>query len=172
MSATILTTEEKITKELIEQRLHTAKKASDVGKIVSGAKAEVAQQTKLTKQLKKQNFLMQRLNSSSKQFAGNMVSAFALAAGATGATKVGQDFEATAIAINTASGSAEAGAKNLEFLRQQARRLGIDYTSSAKGLSQLLAAGEGVLSQEDLRNVFLGVTEASRIDTTKLLYVL
>ena len=158
-----LTVEEESTKRNIEQGIRQGTSLTQMRKMVRLEMQRLRTTQRITKEEQKQSFLLQRMQASSKQLAGNMVSAFAVTAGVGGAVKLGQDLESAQIAINAASGSAEMGAENMKFLRQEARRLGVDVVQGAKGLSQLLAAGEGVLPQEDLRNIFTGVTEASTV---------
>lgn len=112
--------------------------------------------------MNKQNFLMQRMTASSKQFAGNMFSAFAVAGVTAGVTKVGQDFEAvnnTMLAVS--KDSIDAG-NNFKFVRDEAYRLGLGLTESAKGYAKMLAA-KGTLKKSEIEGLFTGVSELSTV---------
>lgn len=64
--------------------------------------------------------------------------------------------------LRVATGSAEAGAQEMKFLREQAERLGFDLRSSAQAYAQFAAATrETALEGEDTRQIFLGVVEAT-----------
>ena len=55
----------------------------------------------------------------------------------------------------------EAGKEQLEFVRQEANRLGLEMTSAANGYAQLAAAAKNLnISQEETQQVFSGVANA------------
>ena len=64
-------------------------------------------------------------------------SLFALLEGTQAINRVGQQFESLEASMLIASGSAEQAEKDLEFVRETARRLGIDLITAAKGFQQL-----------------------------------
>lgn len=64
--------------------------------------------------------------------------------------------------LDFAAGGARAGAKELEFLRLEAKRLGFDMLSSAQGFTMLSAAARGTaLEGKGARDIFTGVSEAA-----------
>ncbi len=69
-----LTLKQKQAKDAIIQAINTAKNADEL-------KRATRHHTRVLNSMEKQNFLMERMKSSSKQFAGNMIGAFAVAAG-------------------------------------------------------------------------------------------
>ncbi|BAV80945.1 hypothetical protein [Vibrio phage RYC] len=115
-----------------------------------------------TGKLRQQNFMMQRLNGSAKEFAGNYVSAFALAAGVGGITTVGQNFESVRNTMLAVSEDAEAAGKNFGFVREEAYRLGLDLTEAGRGFAKMLSA-RGNMSVEDTEAAFSGVAEMSTL---------
>lgn len=56
----------------------------------------------------------------------------------------------------------EAGKEQLEFVRQEANRLGLEMTSAANGYAQLAAAAKNLnITQEETQQVFSGVASAA-----------
>lgn len=111
-----------------------------------------------TKEKKKQSFLQQRLNNSARQFAGNYVSAFAVAGAGVGATRVGQEFESVNNTMLAVSENAEAAGSNFQFVRDEAFRLGLGLKESAKGFAKMVAA-RGEMTIEETKEAFKGVAE-------------
>ncbi|AGG57825.1 hypothetical protein VPBG_00053 [Vibrio phage helene 12B3] len=111
---------------------------------------------------KKKSFLVSRMEASSKEFAGNMVSAFAVAAGGVYVTQTGQNLEAVRNTMLTVSEDAQAAGENLEFVKEQSMRLGVGFKESAKQYAKMVAA-QGEMSDDDLRNSFLGLAEMSTV---------
>lgn len=114
------------------------------------------------KRLKKQHFLMQRMESSSKQMAGNMVSAFALGAVGTGIVTTGQNFEAINNTMLAVSADSKEAAENLKFVRDEAFRLGSDFTESGRAFSKMLS-NRGEMSIQQTKEAFLGVAEQAAV---------
>lgn len=66
--------------------------------------------------------------------------------------------------FNFASGSIAGGAQELQFVRQEAERVGISFTAAAGGYSSLLAASRGTnVGIAETRELFLGIAEASAV---------
>lgn len=76
------------------------------------------------------------------------------------AVQTGLAWEAQTRALNTATGSAADGAKELAFLRAETSRLGLNLDGLTGTYGKFLAASKA-LSREDQRELFLGVAEAS-----------
>lgn len=139
----------------VKNRLETAKTADEVKMIV-------AQERARTKLYRQQSFLMKRMTSSSQQLAGNMVSAFALAAGGGAIIRTGQNFEAVNNTMLAVSENTEQAGENFEFVQQEAYRLGLGLTESAKGFAKMVAA-RGEMSLDDTKEAFKGVAEMSTL---------
>lgn len=105
---------------------------------------------------------MQRMTASSKQFAGNMFSAFAAAGLAAGITKVGQDFESVNNTMLAVSTNAQEAGSNFKFVRDEAYRLGLGLAESGKNFAKMLSA-RGKMSLEDTKKAFSGVAEMSTL---------
>lgn len=141
--------------ENIRARLAKAKTSAEMRKIVAQERASL-------RLAKKKSFLVSRMEASSKEFAGNMVSAFAVAAGGVFITQTGQDLEAVSNTMLTVSGNSELAAENLGFVKEQAMRLGVGFKESSKQYAKMVAA-QGDLSDTDLRESFLGMAEMSTV---------
>ncbi|AUR92159.1 tape measure protein [Vibrio phage 1.170.O._10N.261.52.C3] len=152
----------KVHKAALDAKLSRAKSAKEVQRIVREQQRLLVLHKQSTKQLQKQNFLVQRMTSSSKQFAGNMVGAFAVAAGAGAVTTVGQDFEAVRNTMLAVSEDSEAAGENFKYARNEAYRLGLGLKESAKGYAKLIAA-RGDMSMTDVQNLFTGTAEMSTL---------
>lgn len=112
--------------------------------------------------MQKQNFLQDRLTASSKQMAGNYVSAFAAAGGVTAVTTVGQNFESIGNTMLAVSENSQQAQENLAFVREEALRLGVSYQDSARSFSKMLPA-RGNMSLEQTKELFSGVSEMSTL---------
>lgn len=124
--------------------------------------AQLRTATQLTSAANKRNFAMQRMKASSKQIAGNMVSAFAVTAGVASATKIGQDFESIGNTMLAVSENSDSAGTNMKFVRDEAYRLGLNLKESTKGYAKMLAA-RGNMSVADAKSSFTGVAEMSTL---------
>lgn len=122
----------------------------------------VSLQKQTEKSLEKQSFIMRRINSSSQQFAGNMVSAFAAASGFAGIVKVGQDFESVNNTMLSVSENAADSQENLKFAQDEAYRLGLNYKDTAKNYAKMMAAKNN-FSKDQVQNIFLGIAEQATV---------
>lgn len=146
----------------LKEGLATAKTVDDVKDLVAIARRDIREQNKKLRVLQKQNFLMKRMQASSQQIAGNMVSAFAIAAGVASVTKVGQQFESvnnTMLAVST--NTQEAG-ENFKFVRDEAYRLGLGLSESGKNFAKMISA-RGEMSLKDTKAAFTGIAEMSTL---------
>ena len=67
-------------------------------------------------------------------------------------------------ALKVATGSADGAARELEFVGKVADDLGLSFESTAQGYSKLAAAAKGTaLEGQNARDIFIGVSEASRV---------
>ncbi len=150
-----LSTSEKETREAIKTSIANAKTAKEVRNAFRFHKNNTAQ-------LQKQQFLMRRMQQSSEQFAGNMVSAFAIASGGAAITRIGQDFEAVANTMLAVSEDSKEAASNLGFVKDEAFRLGLGLKDASKGFAKMVAA-RGDMSLDDTKEAFKGVAEMSTL---------
>ncbi|CAM0042988.1 tail length tape measure protein [Vibrio phage K460] len=139
----------------IRGKLATANTASEVRKIVAQERASL-------RLAKKKSFLVSRMEASSKEFAGNMVSAFAIASAGVFVTQTGQQFESARNTMLSVSEDAQEAGENMQFVKDEAFRLGLGLTQATKGFAKL-AAARGKISLEDTKELFLGVSEASTL---------
>ena len=72
-------------------------------------------------------------------------------------------FEQLETSINFVAGSAEEGAKSLEFVGDTARKLKIDLEVATKGYQQLAAAAKGTDLENETERIFGSITQASRV---------
>lgn len=72
-------------------------------------------------------------------------------------------FEQLETSINFVAGSAEEGAKSLDFVRQTARKLKIDLEVATNGYKQLAAAANNTALETETNRIFSSVTQASRV---------
>jgi len=78
--------------------------------------------------------------------------------------ELGVKFESLKTSIEFSSGSAEAGALNMQYLSDVSKRLGLDLLGATQGFQQILAAGKASgLEGDTIREVFEGVATAARV---------
>ncbi|AUR89081.1 coil containing protein [Vibrio phage 1.121.O._10N.286.46.C4] len=153
------------TKNLTVQELDTRRKIEKIlkdSKDLSTLRQKMNIHRKTTREIKKQNFLMDRMEASSKNFAGNMVSAFAVAGATTMVTQTGQAFEAVDNTMLAVSGNSKDAGENLAFVKEEAMRLGVGFKESAKQYAKMVAA-QGDMTDNDLQENFRGLAEMSTV---------
>jgi len=154
--------QERLAQAALRESVAKARTAKEVRLLIAMERERLRVMRQSERSMHKQNFLMQRMSASSKQFAGNMLSAFAVAGLGVGITRVGQDFESvsnTMLAVST--NSKEAG-DNFKFVRDEAYRLGLGLASSGKNFAKMLSA-RGKMSLEDTKKAFTGISEMSTL---------
>lgn len=139
----------------IKSKIALAKSAAEVRSIVAQERASL-------RLAKKKSFLVNRMNASSKEFAGNMVSAFAIASAGVFVTQTGQNFESARNTMLSVSEGAEEAGENMQFVKDEAFRLGLGLTQATKGFAKL-AAARGNLTLDDTKELFTGVSELSTV---------
>lgn len=149
-------------KNALLESIAKAKTANEVKMIVAKERERLRLNRQIERSAAKQNFLMQRMSASSKQIAGNMVSAFAIAGVTAGVTKVGQDFESVNNTMLAVSDNAQEAGKNFKFVRDESFRLGLSLANSGKNFAKMLSA-RGKMSLEDTKKAFSGVSEMSTL---------
>jgi tape measure domain-containing protein len=118
-----------------------------------------------TKETEKLNGSVGKTQKSISQMGGSLKSAFAAIGGAyivNEVVKTTAAFEGLNNQLAFASGSAEKGAEDMEWLRSRAQYLGLDLQSAAEGFSKFSAAARNTsLEGQGVRDVFEGVAEAT-----------
>lgn len=112
--------------------------------------------------MKKQSYVMNRMNASSKEMMGNMVSAFAVAAGGAYITTAGQDLESVSNTMLSVSEDAKEAKENLAFVENEAFSLGLSLTEASRGFAKMVSA-KGEMSLEDTKESFKGVAQMSTL---------
>lgn len=152
------------TPDRIRAELSSAKNAADYQRIRTQLTTDLSlRQSALNKKLKEQNYLLQRANQSSKQLMGNYISAFAAVGVLSNVTTIGQDFESINATFKAVSENAQVAGENLQFVRDETMRLGLSYKEASKGFSQMLASNQGQLQLNELKELFVGVSEAGTL---------
>jgi lambda family phage tail tape measure protein len=82
----------------------------------------------------------------------------------TGTVQSAIRLESLQATFKAISGSSQAAEKDLAFLRQTATRLGVDFTSLAKGYTTLSASAQNTtLSGAAMRDIFTAIAEKGRV---------
>ena len=147
-------------KAALREKLDTAKTADQVRDMVAATRQRLRYNKLNEKSYRKQNFILRRMKESSKQYAGNMVGTFAIAAGIATVTKTGQQFEGIDSALLAVSGSAALAGENLQFVKDESLRLGKPLKESADAFSKMLAA-RGNLSAGEVKKTFTAMNEVA-----------
>ncbi|MDK4696460.1 tape measure protein [Kingella negevensis] len=89
---------------------------------------------------------------------GAVASVAALGKGISDVLAATQEFQAIQTRFTYAFNGAEEGAKQLQFVREEANRLGLEFTGAANGYAQLASATKELnISQEQTQGIFKGV---------------
>ncbi len=92
------------------------------------------------------------------------IAAVAVTKFAASVIQAGRSMQGIEQAMKAASGSAQLAGENLDFVRTVSNQLGRDLEVSARGFSQLAASAKGTaITNKDLRQTFLGISEASAV---------
>ena len=98
------------------------------------------------------------------QSLGVSLSAAGLVAFAKSAIETANRFNAFALSLKNATGSAAAAQQSLAFVRTEANRLGLDLTKASEGFARLANATRGTaLAGEATREIFTALSESSRV---------
>lgn len=156
-----LSAEEAQVREEYRKQILQAKTADQVREIAARQNAIRRDSRAQTRGLRTQEFLTRRMAASARQFAGNFLSVFAAVSIGRNIMRTALDMQSFRVAMDSVSESAELGAENFEYVRREAYRLGLDLRGAARGFSQILAAGQGQYTLEDMRDIFTSVSEAA-----------
>lgn len=152
---------EKTMQTRIKNILLEGKTAEEIKRRVAIEKTAFRDTKKYEQSLKRRKFLLDRLSTSAKQLAGNMVGAFAVFQASKSIMRSARDMQSFRVAMDSVSNSVEEGGENFKWVRSEAYRLGLDLKGAARGFSQILAAGQGKYTTDQMRDIFSGVTEAA-----------
>ncbi len=112
---------------------------------------------------KKQGLLQERMTASARQLAGEMASVYLAVQGIGSTIRVGMDFQKVESGMTAVSTDSKEAAGSIAFIRSESRRLGADLIQSSKGFTQMLAAGQGKIALEDMKELTTGVMEVSTV---------
>lgn len=121
----------------------------------------VAKERSITKEKKNQALLQRRLTSSTEQMVGALGSAFVAAEAFRGIINTGINFEAFEKTFLAVSNGTEDAKNNMEFVRKEAQRMGIDVVESGKAFARMLGAGGTKVDKNTTKELFIAVSEAS-----------
>lgn len=127
--------------------------------IRNNVKAHKAMQSEISKSTR----LQKGFNDSTKHAVRSLVSIYALASSANFIKTVGQGMEGMEAGMLAASENAEVATENIGFLRKESKRLGFDLVETSKAFVKLAASASGKVSNEDIKESFLGIVEAGRV---------
>lgn len=141
-------------------------------KLTPGVKKAIASSLGLDKQMGKTRGKVRKNKAGIGALSGafsRLTGPIALAAAAMKAfnvasesVRLARDFESLENSINFASGSAREGARNMKFLRDQTKRLGLPLMESTEGFKTLAASMMGSsLEGDPTREIFEGVSVAA-----------
>lgn len=132
---------------------------SDVKKEINGI---TRQQEKFNRSMRKGNAVTNKFSSSLKHAGLQMVSFYAVAAGASAVFKIGKNMDSMQAGLLAASGSAEEAKSNFQFLKDTSMKLGTDIETGVGSFNRLAVAAKGAgLSTADAKDIFLAAAESS-----------
>lgn len=146
----------------LEESIASARTAKQVRDAAAIARKALNTEREKLRTFEKQNFLMKRMQASSQQMAGNMVSAFAIGAAGAGIVRTGQAFESVNNTMLAVSTNAQEAGENFQFVRDESYRLGLGLADSGKNFAKMLSA-RGEMSLQDTKSAFTGIAEMSTL---------
>ena len=128
---------------------------------MSGFKTLTADMRDFKREMKGLSTIQNGLTDSTRNMIRSYASLFAVFEGTSAINRVGQDFEAMRASMLTASEGQEDAAKKLDFVRKQAKRLGVDLVAASKAYLQLNIAANNVITQAQTDELFIASMEAA-----------
>ena len=128
---------------------------------MSGFKPLTADMRDFNREMKGLSTIQNGLTDSTRNMNRSYASFFAVFEGTRAINRVGQDFEAMRASMLTASEGQEDAAKKLDFVRKQAKRLGVDLVAASKAYLQLNIAANNVITQAQTDELFIASMEAA-----------
>jgi len=138
-----------------------SKTADELRDTVAAERARLAQAKRYTAQQKRQLYLQRRITDSSKQFAGNYLSAFAAAGAGVGVTRIGQDFDRATNTLTALTGTAEEAGQEMQYLKDFTYEVGLPLRETAKDYSKFTAAVGDKLQLTEAKTLFEDLGRAS-----------
>jgi tape measure domain-containing protein len=136
------------------------------------ATAKIREQTRA---MNAQKFVAKGVTDSIRNMARSYVSIFAAVEAGRAIVRTVTELDSLNASLLAAGGNAEQAGKDFEFIKVQSERLGFSLTESAKGWTQIGAAGRASnLTMEETKEVWLAGTEAARafgLDSQRLGFV-
>ena len=114
------------------------------------------------KSAKTMSFVSRSVTNSMMNMARSFLSVYAAVESVRGLFTLSADMESLDVQMQQTFGSAEAGSKQMEYIKKVSMELGTSLRANAHGYAQIAAAAKlAGLSQEEYRTIFLGVSEAA-----------
>lgn len=101
------------------------------------------------------------LTDSTRNMVRAYASLFALVEGTTAIVRIGMDFESVRASMLAASDTQDDATKKLKFVREEARRLGVDLVAASKAYMQLSIAGKDLIDNTTIDKLFVTTMEAA-----------
>ena len=117
----------------------------------------------LNRTFTQQNFAVTSLSHSLRNLARSYASVFVAVEGLRNLVKISTDLQALEASFIGVTGNAKSAAAELDFLADEADRIGISFHTAAGGYKNLLAATQEKLGIEGSRELITGIMEASRV---------
>jgi tape measure domain-containing protein len=128
-----------------------------------------------TRAMNAQKFAARAVTDSIRNLARSYVSVFMAVQAGRAFFRVGEQLDSMKASLLAAGGSAKQAGEDFEFIKNESERLGFSLTDSAKGWTQIGAAGRASnLTMEETKEVWLAGTEAARafgLDSQRLGFV-
>jgi len=128
----------------------------ELRRVLRSHNSEIRRTTRDTNRL---NFSQRSLNDSTRNMARQYLSVFAIMAGSNAINQTGQDFEGMRAAMLLSSGSAAQATKDLAFVNEEAKRLGLNLKNATDGFTKFQLSAQGKLDRGETRQLFTGFSE-------------
>ncbi len=117
--------------------------------------------TRYRKGLRKTNIAQKGLTDSTRNMIRSYASLYAIFEGTGAIKRVGMDFQSMRASMLAASTDHEDAAKKLKFVEENAYRLGVNLKEATRAYMQLSIAGKDVLSDNQIKELFVSTLEVS-----------
>lgn len=151
-------------KKAIRQQLKQTKNVKELRyamrKIRGSLSDEYSKRRQLVRQSERQLAVQQRFNSSLTQMVGTFGSVYAITTAIGSSMQIGMQMEAMEKSFKVVSKDSRAAGENMEWVRNEAMRLGSPIMEASKGFASMIAAAGDKMTMKDLRGTFTGIQEA------------
>ncbi len=134
-----------------------------VSRVQRELRDEAGRRAEILRLQRQSGFAQSRANDSAKHMVGTLFSVYTAVEGISAVVRTGMDFQKVESGMLAVSNNSEEAKANLQFMREETRRLGGDLVQNSKGFMQMLAAGDGKISLKDMKALTTGVLEASTV---------